>query len=452
MRSFAFSVNVVLLKISSSFDQNQSYNSAIPFSYTPIGNNITKRVHFEIDGEIVHTISTGISGRELQYMIPLQSHGIHELRVWFTATVDGQEASSNVLYYELICIEEGKSTPIVACDHEGGILPQYTSITVSYRVYDPNGLTASVTLLANDEVVKELASVDRTVQTWTYRADNIGELKLTIQSGTAKRDIQFIIEKTDINCEAETEGLSLHLTSYGRSNSEDNPANWVSGATSASFQNFNFVSDGWLKDEDNISVMRVTGDARLTIPYKLFREDARSTGKTIEIEFATRNVLDYDAVVLSCMSENRGIEITSQRAMLYSQQASIGTQYKEEEHVRIAFVIEKAGTNSNRFMTCYINGILSGVVQYASGDEFRQAAPVDITIGSNNCTIDVYCVRVYDRELTRYQVLNNWIADTQDVDQMLDRYMRNNIYDDFGNIVLSQLPKTLPYMILYAAA
>jgi len=31
---------------------------------------------------------------------------------------------------------------------------------------------------------------------------------------------------------------------------------------------------------------------------------------------------------------------------------------------------------------------------------------------------------------------------------MLDRYDRNNIFDENGNISISMLPKTLPYMIV----
>ena len=70
----------------------------------------------------------------------------------------------------------------------------------------------------------------------------------------------------------------------------------------------------------------------------------------------------------------------------------------------------------NRLIYCYINGVMSGTVQYPVDDDFAQTAPVDISIGSNDCTIDLYCIRVYDNDLTRYQMLNNWIADTQDVD------------------------------------
>ena len=43
---------------------------------------------------------------------------------------------------------------------------------------------------------------------------------------------------------------------------------------------------------------------------------------------------------------------------------------------------------------------------------------------------------------------DNWIADTQDGALLVERYQRNNIYDAYGSIVLSQLPRDLPYMII----
>lgn len=159
--------------------------------------------------------------------------------------------------------------------------------------------------------------------------------------------------------------------------------------------------------------------------------------------------MNYDAVVLSCMSGNRGIQLTPQKAMLRSEQSEIFTQYKEDEHVRISFVVGKRA--EHRLIYCYINGIMSGVVQYPVDDDFAQSAPVNISIGSNEATIDIYNIRIYDNSLTRQQILGNWIADTQVVEEMLERYYRNDVFDAYSNIVISQLPDDLPYLILEAA-
>lgn len=449
-RTINFSINVLDLSIESSFDSSARYSDSILFSYTPTG-SVEKTIHFILDGREIDTVTTSASGRQLSYVIPKQTHGRHTFKVYFTATVNGSEVSSNVLYYEIACIEDGVKTPIITSDFNQNEFKQYSSIPLKYRVYNPDNINTNIQLYANGALVQSL-TVDRTEQTWTYRADSIGELVLKI---VASNDYEssseiwtFVITQSDVTVEAETESLSLYLSAYGRSNNEAKPAVWKYNDVECTFNNFNFVSDGWQMDDKNISVLRVAGNARLEIPVKIFAEDFRTTGKTIEFEFATRDVMDYDAIIISCLSGNRGLRLSANELLLQSGQSKISAMYKEDEHVRISFVIEKR--SENRLIYCYINGIMSRVVQYPTSDDFSQQVPVNISIGSNDCAIDLYCIRIYENDLTRIQVLNNWIADCQDIDELLARNARNDIYDDYGSIVIDKLPRNVPYFVAVA--
>ncbi len=447
-RSINYTVTVVAISLTSSFDPSGTFGSAIPFTYIPVG-AVSKTVHFEVDGTEIGTATVVVSGRQQSYNIPAQNHGAHSLRVWFEADINGQTVPSNELYYDLICIEDGNTTPIIASTFRAETAVQFDPIIIPYRVYDPATLTAAISLIADGETVAEL-TVDRTEQTWTRVANGVGALELAIKCGDVQRTFSLTVTESIIDVEAETNDLSLYLTSYGRSNGEAEPGKWEYGDVAASFTGFNWKSDGWLKDSGNNTVLRVTGDARVNVPFEIFKNDFRSTGKTIEVEFGTRDVLDYDAMILSSMSDGRGISITAQRADMASEQSTIGTQYKEEEHVRLTFVTEKR--SGNRLILIYLNGIISGIKQYPDSDDFSQGSPVGLSIGSNDCTIDLYNIRVYDNDLTRYQVLDNWIADTQDGAEKMARYERNQIYNDYGDVVPEQLPKALPYMVLVGPA
>lgn len=451
-RVINFSITTVAVSLASTFDASIAQSGSISFTYVPTG-SVSKVMHFELDGTEIGTATVAVSGRQQTYVIPKQSHGAHALRAWFTCEIDGTEVTSNELYYELRCIEEGNETPIITSTFRTTTVDQFTSLVIPWAVYDPTSLTADVTLIANDEVVQNLVGVDRTEQKWTYRASEAGALVLEIVCGDERKMLGAYVNAVSLDVSAETEDLSLHLSSYGRSNNEENPAVWKSGDIAAKFEHFNWKTDGWQKDEKGISVMRVAGDARLTIPMKLFKDDFRGTGKTIEFEFASRDVLNYDAVIASCMSGGRGIQITSQEAVLKSASSTIGTQYKEDEHVRLTFVAEKRDlTSDKQLLLIYLNGILSGAVPYPSGDDFSQDNPVDISFGSSECTIDLYCIRVYDNNLNRYQILDNWIADTQDAEQMIARYNRNKIYDDYGVITTESIGAGRPYLVLQCAA
>lgn len=451
VRTIAFTVNMISLTLSSSFDPSTAYSGSITFPYTPVG-AVEKTVRFFIDGKEISHVTTSISGRQQTFTIPAQKHGSHTLLVYFEADVDGETVQSNSLYYDIICLEEGNTTPIITSSFNDITAEQYVTFAIPYIVYDPQSLNATVTLYANGKEVNTL-TVDRTTQTWSYRPDDYGNLSLAIKcvgvSGeVTRKEFSIKVSETQIGAEVTTEDLALYLSAYGRSNNEENPGVWSYNDINVQFSNFNFKTDGWQTDDDGATAMRVSGDARLVIPYRMFASDFRTTGKTIEIEFASRDVLNYDAVLFDCMSGGRGLQVTAQRATLASEQSNIGTQYKEEEHIRLSFVIEKR--SGNKLLLCYINGILSGSVQYPLEDDFSQATPVDITIGSNECTTDIYNIRVYDNDLTRHQILDNWIGDTQIGILRKERYERNNVYDEYGTITTATLKKDLPYMVLVA--
>ena len=447
-RTIKFTITAISASISSYFDAKTAYTGEIPYSYTPTG-AIEKTVHFLVDGEEVGTQTVTESNREQSYTIPAQPHGSHNLEVYFTGEVDGQDIESNHLYYDLICYEEGRTEPIIATAFNTAKVKQYSTVLIPYIVYTPSILTSSIELKDGENTVVSL-TVDRTQQTWAYKATEYGTAQLSIVCGETVKDISFEITESDINVTATETNLELHLSSEGRSNGEENPLSWSYGGISAEMTGFNLKSDGWKEDDDGNTVLRVAGDARVNIPFNIFGKDFRTSGKTVEIEFATRDVMNYDAVVFSCWSGERGIKITAQKALLKSEQSEIFTQYKENEHVRIAFSVEKRA--ENRLLAIYINGIMSGVVQYPDDDDFSQTDPVGISIGSNECITDIYRIRVYGNNLTRYQILDNWIADTQNIDEMTDRYVRNDIFDEYGNISISKIPSDIPYLVLNASS
>ena len=372
-------------------------------------------------------------------------HGEHSFRCWFEADVNGSTVRSNELYFEIICLETLNMTPIITSSFRETEMPQYSTVHIGYSVYDPASMTAAVTIRVNGRQVSE-QTVGRSKQDFSMRMDAVGDYTIEIESGGVARSFSFTVTESAIKIEAETEALALYLSSQGRSNNENERGTWKYGTIAAELSGFNYASDGWQKDADGSTVLRVGGDARVNIPYQIFGSDCRQTGKTIELEFATRTVMNYDAVILSCLSGGRGIILTAQMVKLMSEQSEISMQFKENEHVRVAFVVEKR--SENRLIYCYINGIMSGTVQYPASDDFAQTAPVGISIGSNDCTIDIYCIRVYDNDLTRSQVLDNWIADTQSVEDMLSRYQRNRVYDEYGQVVKERLPSDLPYLII----
>ena len=74
-------------------------------------------------------------------------------------------------------------------------------------------------------------------------------------------------------------------------------------------------------------MLRVSGDARVTIPYKAFETDFKNSGKTIELEIATSAVRNYSATLISCLDK--------QSTDFYDTSAS----FTEEESRRYTFKV-----------------------------------------------------------------------------------------------------------------
>lgn len=443
-RQLKVTVNIIAVSLESTFDSTQIYSTEISFPYTPVGTGM-KTVHFLVDNVEIGTVSTAVSGSALSYTIPAQTHGAHTIRAYFTTTAGESTVTSNELYYQVIFIQSGNTTPVIASDFRATSLEQYGTARITYVVYDPTDMTPEVSLKVNGTEVSSL-EIDRTAQQWNWRADNAGTFTLTIECGSATKSWEIAVTASSETIEPVTNGLALFLTAAGRTNTERNKAEWKYGDIEATLVNNFSGNDGWVLDGDGNNVLRCAPGDSVSIPYMPYASDVKAAGCTIEIEFATHNVSDYNQPMISCWSGDRGFQLTPLKATIASEQTTLVARYNKDSHHRMAIVVDKL--SGDRLVKYYIDGILTQAVRYATEDDFAQLTPVGISIGSEYCTVDIYNIRCYTTDLTSRQVVQNWIADIQDVEDKLDQYARNAVFDDYGNIIISKLPTDLPYMIL----
>lgn len=453
-RSITYTVTVVELEITSTFDDTVTYDGDITFKYTPYG-LIEKVVHFVVDGTEVGTTTITSSGKQSTKIFPAMSHGIHRLQVYMTANLEGTDIESDYLTFDIMCVESGNTTAFIASPFTQESTSQGEQVSIPYTVYDPAALSCDInlniyTMSAGEKTVYSTQSitVDRARQTWNTRRYPVGTVYFEIEYPGASINKVHTLTVTEaaIDVEAVTNDLEMSLSSVGRSNGEANPAIWTDGDVTTDFENVNWTSTGWVEDDNGDVALRLNGDAKATINFKPFDSDLRIYGKTIEIEFEIRDVNNRDAVVIDCMSGGIGIQATADRAVLYSEQASVECRYKDEEKVRVAFVIESR--NEYRMMSVYLNGVLSGAKQYVTNDNFQQTDPVNISIGSQYCAIDLYAIRSYSTALSALDVTGNYIAEIADISKKVEVYNNNDIYDDYDNLSYELIKPKIPVMTI----
>lgn len=451
-RTIIYNVSIVELTIYSDFDDSEFFKSVISYDYQAYG-DLEKTMHFILDGvETTKIVLT--SGSKDTYYIDNLTHGVHDFEVYSTAIINGVEVESNKYTYKIIFYEEGNPTPLIASKFNTTNIKQGDNLIVDYIVYTNTTIyTPEVKHIING-VETTYTNIDRTKQAWRIANYEVGNNVIqviasnTVGEATYSNSIQFEVnvEKTDMKIEAETANLELFLSSNGKSNIDSDRDQWSYNNIATTFTNFNWNTNGWLLDKNNITALTLNGDARAVINYKPFSRDIKSEGITIEIEFSTANVLNYDTEIINIVNNNIGISVKPTEFIFKSLQQTITQGFKEDEHIRMAITIQKQ--SSNRFIQTYINGVLSGIKVYNSDDSFDQLTASSITIGSNYCDTNIYKIRIYKAELEADIVLNNYIADTELLTEKQKIYNRNQILDSYGNVYYNYVRNIMPVFII----
>ena len=119
-----------------------------------------------------------------------------------------------------------------------------------------------------------------------------------------------------------------------------------------------------------------------------------------------------------------GIVINAQNASLKSNDRSLDTQYCEDNYIEFEAEI----TKEKRYIKFWIDGIPVNYVSYNTTDIFTGAN--EITIGSPDCDVYVYLLKIYEKELDLESHMQNFYADAPNANEMVRRYKRNDILYD----------------------
>lgn len=446
-KSLSYVVNVISLRITSTFDDSQIYQGDVNVRYIPYG-AIEKTIHFVVDG-IDTTAIVSETGKQQTQTIPFMDHGVHSLKLYATAVINDVEIISNILFFDIMCISETGTTAMISSAYDVTSVTQGELVNIPFTVYDPVNMTSEITLtiIQGDETYFETTRiVDRTRQTWSTRDYPVGEVKFIITYGVISKSHIITVAKNSIDISVKETDLEFQLKAAGKSNSDNDRDVWSSGDVTTTFEYVNWDSTGWVNDSNGDTALRLSGDAKATIKFQPFLNDARSTGRTIEFTFAIRDVNNRQAVAINCFDGSIGFTVTADTAKISSEQTSVSCNYTDEEKISVSYVIEPR--NEYRLLSVYLNGVLSGVKQYPENDNFQQSNPLYIEIGSPYCSIDLYSIRSYSMNLTSEEIRDNYIADITDITNKLALAEDNDIYDIYGNLSFDKLQSKIPILIV----
>ena len=437
-KSFKLTAYIVSLTCTSTYDFGVVRTGATQFNCT-IKGSVTKTFYCSVDGVTIYTDTTESATKAYAVSIPDQTHGVHTIRAWCTATIDGSTITSDIIVGKTIWYHTADSVVLKIDEPEEDEYNQYDLYTFSYQLYSDNALTRPIRITMGNELIVD-ETVDRTVHTVSRRLKTYGTVTFTLTSGEdASGYIELTVAQNDLPVTVETQGLQMNLTAQGKSQSL-NPDQWTDAyGTTTTFNH----TPTWDTSDYIEGTSLLLDNNSAVISKKLFQEDWKQNGKTIEFDFKIEDSTDTTETVISCMSGGIGFKVTGTTVTLYSQDLMRQAVFNADERNTITFVVEP--TTLNRFVHTYVNGVWSGVVQYATTDIFSQSTPVDITLSAQNCKLRIYNLRAYTTALDRTSLLDNHIASFENVDTLLEYYGRCDIMTN-GEVDRTKIG--VPYMIL----
>lgn len=460
-KSLRYTISILSLSITTSFPTMGYYNvDTAAIQYTVSGEG-TKSVYFYLTNKttgitkLLTTETVSSSGQSRQYTMSRPADtGSYNLQIY----AESGDVKSNVLNIGMIWYDDTSTEPFILINTEQTTATQGETIKLPYLIYHPTTESpkATFTVLQNgEEYSSQTFTTGRAAATWSIQQFPVGTVEFRITCGMSEASVFMEVAASAFDREIIDNGLLLEFNATGRQNAEDNPAQWSYGDVEATFSNIGWKSiDGWfLREGEDQTVLRLLPGSEMSIPFFPFKDNIIETGYTIEVELATQNVSDYDSIVISSYSGGRGFVIKSQSAEMDSTNTSISAQFKEDDRVRLTFVVEQKTTN--RLVFLYINGVCCGVKQYSTIDNFAHPASDirGITIGAESCGVDIYFIRFYNLAFSSTQQLNNYICDRPSLAERLEVDSRNDIVNENANdvyqsITISSLKNTVPYMIM----
>lgn len=468
----AITYQVVNLTLSDDLNIARYYNISeepqqveIPFTVSGYG---TKIVEWYIDGELLNFIKTEdevvdvITTRTKYITLSNLNQGSHSLQIRAYTVINGERFYTDTLYRDLLIYTGTNNNVIIGIattiPREYGILgsgdkvaiyemTQYVPYTLRFATYSPlNAAATEVVVMLDEETIGTTISKNGIENEFIITSKISGNRNLKLISDKVTKELVASIKKTSMNIE-EIEGAIIDFNALGKNNESSDRDTWTNGIYTGILRGFNWNNtSGWVNGR-----LEMNAGSSFTINYAPLNDNPTNSGKTIEIEWSTKNVTNDDAIICDLRNNNGvGIVIRATKvSMISADGVIVETEYKSDENVRIGFVINRSGGTTNRRLSfIYTNGIVSRAEQWASTDNYNSDKEILFT-ATNEAEISLKSIKIYNTALSSDNMINNFILYRDTISEMIEVYDRNDVYEE-GTTTFSpnKMMNRLPVMIV----
>ena len=441
------------------------YSNDVNIPFTAKGTSGDKSIYYRINGGETYTLGlapgSGTQQKNVTIPLTLMKNGLNIVEAY--AKHEGSEVISDVFYISVL--KAGSDVKdyagIMFSHHAKGFqedwqhpvleAEQFTAWNFTYSGYDKDAYSARVKVSNETEGVKDDLLPRGEYGTYGRTNVTVVPLRYSVSCGASKIDLKInTAPNADIEATLAPDAV-CSFDAFGRSNTEKNPASWVSGNKHMTFNdvlwsvNDKGVGSGWYKDR-----LVLAGGASMTLTaeggYRPFNETdkpegfaIKDVGMTLEIEYSTSNVTNTNAELITCLGTlsngNRyGLLVTPEEAKfltgvvttaedagtMLTYEDSVGTKFEPGTNIRITYVFyPNVPTNEQRTLIgFYVNGEECAASQWEGKIKFDINSQIEFK--SDGADIHIKSVRIYNKALSSDEVMNNYIVDRNHLEDTSD--------------------------------
>lgn len=460
------------LELSSTFDDGVDYASyssiSIPFNVSALDRSETMNLNVDIDGnkytqQVFDGYNTFIFPNELKVV------GVHKV----TMQIISDKFYSKILEYNIVIADN--TTVLISTKSVSLNLEEGYNVAISFRVSTTKVSTyiANYTLDGKDYKTENVVIGNNTFNA-NYRDFPLGNhtliITVTAEDGSITNSLPIsinIVPSSFKRIEHVTGGLEAYFDMSLGSNNNDSRDTLVSVVPSSNgkyaelkLHDYNYATNGWIDGR-----LVNNGKAWAEIENYLPLTDNVIDGFTFDILFKNYNSGDNDARVVDCTGDTTpyiGFFIDSEKAVATTEANKLRTYYTDRTDMRVTFVVNRTSTyyeefiidengfsvlnpnptyKPNPMIQTYIDGIFTEVAMLSDTgqgnnkiyESFMNNEKVLINtdkdkkvFGSN----EIKSIRIYSRPLSHEEILQNYMADYDDLMEQKAIYDKNYVTVD----------------------
>lgn len=146
-----------------------------------------------------------------------------------------------------------------------------------------------------------------------------------------------------------------------------------------------------------------------------------------------------------------GLELNASGSYMYLPIGTLAYAHSEGDIIEFEYNINGALKNHiDSSIIIYEDGVPSAATIYTRNTDtydksvFYQSAPNSLIVGSDECDVYIYKMRLYDKALTNQEILKNFYADGLTDDEMSNRYDRNSALVNAAEITPDLVAENCP--------